>query len=130
MTPALELTDLDRRVLAALREDLGRRAHVVAQHAIGAATTRCDTCGYMTYCDQQPADRAAWVREPRVTPCLKHYTDEDGFFECEGHRHSHLAVTDEQVREVREILRGLEAVGMARQVGDEWTRTGVQRVTT
>lgn len=122
-TLAPTLATLDERVLASLARGIGRRPRRVAELVHGCPAWRCDTCG-----DEERAgngtpakDPARWEARPPGR-CWRLVTLEPRVF-CEaGVRRPVLYVTPEQAREVREILRGLERVGRARQAGGWWRR--------
>jgi len=121
LTPTLR--PLDVKVRDALRRDVGRRAVRVAQLVHGAPAYRCDTCGDEERAGHAPArDPLRWEARPPGR-CWRRTTP-DGFEPrayCEsGRRRPVLRVTPEQVREIREVLRGLERVGQVRQAGGWW----------
>lgn len=115
LTPSLR--PLDERVLAELRPDRGRRAITVAKVLHGAPGYRCEDCGHVTRVGGiSERKRAGW--EQRNAMRCPEWADG-----CGGRERPVLLVTDEQAREARQVLRGLECVGRAYQAGGWWRRT-------
>lgn len=114
LTPAL--APLDERVLATLSTHAGRRASRVAELVHGEPAWRCNSCGTVEPAGRPLTDRqrAKW-EQGRPRRCLRPVP---GGGWCEhGRVIPILRTTVGERREVREVLRGLECVGKARQRG-------------
>lgn len=110
------LTPFDERVLALLSSDVGRRALALAKPIYGCPALRCEGCGRQTVVgDVSPRARRTW--EQRAPSQCAPWAGG-----CGGSERAVLLVSDEHARELREILRGLECVGKARQRGGWWRR--------
>lgn len=118
LTPAL--TALDRRVLAQLGLHEARRARWIAEVLLGTPRWRCDCC-HRTVVAQGTPDRESWRERP---PRRCWMADRDGYI-CDGMLHPMFTtlLSADQTREVTEILRGLERVGLAVCRGGWWRRT-------
>ena len=115
---APRLTALDRKVLDAL-DERSRRVTRVAAVAFGKPALRCDTCGHFSLWSHLPArDPARWeARGPRRCGVSL----PGGW--CEhGRQHPMLFASPDEEREVREVLRGLEACGYAVCRNGWWQR--------
>jgi hypothetical protein len=117
LTP--RLSSFDSQVLAALDTGRGQRASHVAGRVAGDRRWLCAVCGRVTVCQEH--HKRLWNTDARIS-CLS-------CLERGGWRPDKAAtmrpirhVTDEQAREVREVLRGLERVGKAVQAGGWWRR--------
>lgn len=117
---APRLRPLDEQVLGWLDTWRGRRAIRVAEFVYGCPAWRCDRCQTFTLEVHRPArDPLRWLAARR-SRC---YASLPGGGWCDyGWRRPVLFVTNEQVAEVREVLRGLERVGLAYQAGGWWRR--------
>lgn len=117
---APRLRPLDERVLGALTAWLGQRADRVTQLVHGVPAWRCDTCGHQESVGHHPPrDPIAWEAN-RPRRCL-HVHSTAAWCDT-GRMLPVLVVTKGQVAEVREVLRGLERVGLAYQAGGWWRR--------
>lgn len=112
LTPAL--TALDERVLALLSTDVARRARQLAKTIYGHPAVRCEACGRQSMVGGV-SERARKTWEQRAPSRCAPWGDG-----CGGRERALLIITDEHAREIREILRGLERVGKARQRGGWW----------
>lgn len=110
---APRLTALDERVLAALRECGPCRAREVAVKVYGTPVRVCPGCGRWEHTSRLPT--AAWV--PGSLAGALCYAGG-----CRTEMRRDLRVRPEQVREVREILGGLERVGLAQHSAGGWWR--------
>lgn len=110
--PLPRLAPLDERVLAALTTSRGKRAARVAAVLLGTPAYRCRDCGASVRVGQVSAAKRARWEERGSLPC----------HECGGREIPVLRATPEQRREVREILRGLEHIGLASCRGGWWRR--------
>ena len=113
---APKLTRLDERVLAALDPDRGCRESAVAKALYGRPAYRCEDCDKVTRVGGiAPGARPNWEqRHPLRCPEWA-----DG---CGGTERPVLLVIDDDARQVHEVLRGLERVGLASCRGGWWRR--------
>lgn len=107
---APRLSDLDRRVLAALGDGPQRAARVAAL-VHGQPTYECGDCHKVTRVSVLAVRRRASWEGPSNFRCR-----------CGGTEQRILAVRPGEDREIREILRGLEACGCAVCRGGWWRR--------
>lgn len=114
LTP--RLAALDEKVLAALATGRGQRSERVAAIVCGKPSYRCDGCGKVTKVGGVSVRRRAVWEQSGNSRCAKWAGG------CGGVEQPVLMATAEEVREVREILRGLERIGLARQAGGWWRR--------
>lgn len=116
-TLAPTLKPLDVRVLDVL-SDKGQRSDRVAQLLYGAPAWRCTACGKSDDFGRTGPARRPLVWEAKLpTRCWVTHGCHEG-----ATSHPVLIASPEDVRTVREILRGLERIGKAEQRGGWWRR--------
>ena len=117
---APKLTVLDERVLAGLSPDCGCRATHVAELAVGIPYWHCTACGRDALVGE--ATRREW-KDGALIWCRACLSSANWDVKAAGYTMRPIRrAMPEQVAEVREVLRGLERVGLASCRGGWWRR--------
>ena len=118
LTPRLR--PLDEKVLAAL-DDGPVRAGTVAALLFGEPHWECERCGDTSRDPAWHGGRRRWLKQRTRWFCVKCW-DKDTGWDGAALRHPLLIASSEDTRMVREVLRGLECLGLARVAGGWWRR--------
>lgn len=118
LTP--RLAKLDERVLAVL-DDGPLRAGTVAALLFGEPYWECERCGDTNHDGLWSGGPRRWLNQRRRWRCGKCWDQSTGW-DGAAMRHPLLIASPQDTRMVREVLRGLECLGHARQAGGWWRR--------
>lgn len=123
MTTALlpRLAPLDERVLGALTTTRGQREGSVAALLFGAPHWECERCGHTTRSDWG-GHPPAWLQRKSRPICRECHPSWSTMPEDVALMHPLLIASPGDTQTVRQVLRGLEAVGLARCAGGWWRR--------